>query len=834
MRHAPLFLFATLALAGLGTWSLHAAPASSSSQVKLTGVLFDGLQKGDPEPDSAVRLTNTDPRRPAKVGGFVVTEELTPAKLEADARSMGGVDGVDRDPNAMRKVDPTGRGGPRFRAVTLPSGAEIPPGGELWLANEATGFLASFGYLPDYEAVDTHKDVPELVASAGFLRMPAKQGTVALKDAYGEVVDFVAYDANKVPVIDAEGLPDGHWVGQPVLLAGSSPFAGRGLVLARDRKSDGSLAHDTNSARDWDSGFTRARLSDDEVHRIELPGQTRMPAVRQKGVSARVLATSAPDNNHKALIDALSSAKRTIRVSVYQLTNGTVADALIAAKKRGVDVTLWLEGSPVGGIPDDERYQCDRMSQAGIPIYFLRSDTKQKIRARYRFDHSKYVIVDDTRAIIGTENYGRTGVPRDPSFGNRGWMIHVEHPEFVRQLRAVWDHDLKVGARDVVELKDDPKDTYGTPYKDPAYKPREDTIARGLYDAPAQPLYVAEPMDLELVLSPDTSLDENNALIGMIRRAKKSLYLQQNSVKRRWGGRASTAEETPNLVLEAVIEAARRGVKVRVLLDGTWYNVTGDDARDNDDTVAVLNGLAREEGLDVAAKIINLESTHLEKIHAKGLIVDDREVFVGSINWTENSFKGNREVGVIVGHERVAGYYADLFLRDWSDSRMYSTTTREEIEYRQDPKGLKRTGKTIPVGAELTVVGEHGGDSRGPAFLEVRLGRKNTLYVPAGLTDTPRAASNEAVHLLGRYGSVEGRVVATKVTDKVIQLRFVDDERPPFMAVIFRGSEKKFIDAGLPPAQAFQGRRLRVTGRIQAYISPEVVLSKPEQVEILP
>jgi cardiolipin synthase len=830
MRQTKVFLLAAATVVACGAL---AAPAVSGGSVKISGVLFDGLQKGDPEPDSAVRLTNTDPRRPARIGGYRVTEEFTPTKIEADARSMGGVDTVDRNPDANRKVAPGDRGGPRYRSVTLPNGAEIPPGGEIWVAHEAQGFSTTFGFLPSYEAVDTHPEVPELAASDGFLRMPAKHGTVALIDAHGEIADFVAYDVNKEPRIHADALPSGHWSGPPVLLSGSSPFAGRGLVLSRDRKSDGTLASDSNSARDWDSGFTAARLGVDEVHRIELPGQTLFPAKPLKGVSARVLATSAPDNNHRALLEALSNAKKTIRVSVYQLTNGTVADALIAAKKRGVDVTLWLEGSPVGGIPDEERYHTDRMSKAGIPVYFLASNSKKKIRARYRFDHSKYIIIDDTRVIIGTENYGRTGVPRDPSYGNRGWMIHVENPEIVRQLRAVWEADMRPGLQDVVDIRADTKDGYGLPFKDSGFRV-DDTIQRGLYDNPAEPVYVAEPMDLELVLSPDTSLDENNALIGMIGRAKKSLYLQQNSVRRRWGGRSSTVEATPNLVLDAVVAAARRGVSVRVLLDGTWYNVTGDDERDNDDTVAMLTRLAREEGLDVAAKIINLETTHVEKIHAKGLIVDDREVFVGSINWTENSFKGNREVGIIVGHERIAGYYADLFRRDWSESRLYATTTREEIEYRLDPKGLKRAGSSIPKGASLFVVGEHGGDTRGPAFLEVRLGRNQTLYVPAGLTDTPRAAPNEAVHLLGRWGSVEGRVVATKVTDKVIQLRFVDDTRPPFIAVIFRGSEQKFLDAGLPPAQAFQGRRIRVSGRIQSYIAPEIVLSKPEQVEILP
>ena len=39
--------------------------------------------------------------------------------------------------------------------------------------------------------------------------------------------------------------------------------------------------------------------------------------------------------------------------------------------------------------------------------------------------------------------------------------------------------------------------------------------------------------------------------------------------------------------------------------------------------------------------MINLETAHLEKIHAKSVMVDGQEVLVSSINWSENSFKGN-------------------------------------------------------------------------------------------------------------------------------------------------------------------------------------------------
>lgn len=803
-----------------------ASPAAAESPVRISGVLFDGVLKGDPEPESAVRLTNTDTKRTVDIGGFSLTDGLTPGRVDDIMAASAGEQTADATSSKRR-------GGRRGRVVRLPPGAKLPPGGEVWVAHRGDAFRDVFGFPPHYETVDTLPDVRDLDHDAGWLLLPSKHGTVALRDGFGQVVDFVAYDVNKAPKWTARDMPGRYWKGPPVALRGASSYGWTGQVLARDRDEQGRLLPDTNTPADWDSGASKKQLGMEPTHRVELPGQSHFVSRPLKGVRAKVLATSAPDNNYKTLIAAFQGAKKEIRVSVYQLTSAPITDALIKKVRQGVKVKLFLEGSPVAGIPDQERYLVDKLAKAGAEVYFLISDGKKKIKPRYRFDHSKYVLIDDRTVIIGTENYGRTGVPQDPSYGNRGWMVHVESRELYQQLDEVWRHDFRPDMRDVVGVDDQPNDAYGLPYRDAAFKP-DDTLQRGSYREPVKPLLVHEKMDLELVLSPDTSLNENSAILGMIKRAKRSLYVQQNSVRRRWGKLNDTVEEAPTLPLDAVVAAARRGVKTRVLLDGTWYNVTGDDDRDNDDTARFLNDLARKEGLDLSAKVINLESTHLEKIHAKGVIVDDKEVFVGSINWSENSFKGNREVGVVIGNKKVARYYGGLFERDWADSRIYEVTTKDRVALRTAPSAKAKSAGNAQPGQALFVVGEHGGTTAsGPAWLEVRTGRAKTAFVPVSGTKDPVARPNEALHLLGREATVIGRVAMTKVSDKVIQLRFHDDARPPFIAVIFRKSEPRFSETGISPASAFQSREVRVKGIIQTYKQPEIVLTGPDQIEIV-
>ena len=814
-----------------GFWAL-SWPVSvhAESHIKISGVLFDGVMKGMPEPESAVRLTNTHDKKRARVGGYFISDEKTPKSGKKSAEAM--------QPNPMAAGGPqTGMNGKapgtnKIRRVTLPAGAEIPAGGEIWLAHQGEAFLTTFGFPPDYEAVDTRPDIPDLIAESGWLIMPAKHGSVALFDSFESVVDFVAYDRHKTPYYTPSQLAGPHWQGPAVPLHQSSAYGWTHQILARDRDESGHLLPDTNRAADWDSGNSAKQLGMEPVHRVELPGQTYFRTQRLRDVKGKVWATSAPDNNYQVFVDALRSANREIRISVYQLTNPKIAEVLLEKLRAGIKVKLWLEGAPVGGIPDQERYILDQLANAGAEVHFLISDAKQRIRARYRFDHSKYTIIDGRRVIIGTENYGRTGVPPHPSYGNRGWMIHIEEPRFLKQIESLWQADYRPGVlRDVRSIDEDDSDAYGLPYRDPDFRP-DDTIQRGWYTKPASPLFVDERMDLELVLSPDTSLNERSSIIGMIQKARKVLYIQQNSVRRRWGRKHDTREKTPDLPLEAVILAARRGLKVRVMLDGTWYNVQGDDDRDNDDTARMLNELAAKEGLDLSAKVINLKTTHLEKIHAKGVIADHEEVFVGSINWSENSFKGNREVGVIVKNRKVAGYYASLFERDWAESRMYEAAILEKTSLHRAPSVKSSIVGTLHADERVWIVGEHGrGEKSGPGWLELRTSFGHTAFVQAAQTGLPIASPLEALHLIGREAIIEGRVARTRVSPKVIQLRFEDEKRPPFSAVIFRSAESRFTDAGIQASQAFQGRKVRVRGRVQQYKSPEIILSRPDQIE---
>jgi len=60
------------------------------------------------------------------------------------------------------------------------------------------------------------------------------------------------------------------------------------------------------------------------------------------------------------------------------------------------------------------------------------------------------------------------------------------------------------------------------------------------------------------------------------------------------------------------------------------------------------------------------DTTKLDAIHNKGVIVDEKAVLVSSINWSNESVTENRETGIIIYDSDVANYFTNIFEWDWA------------------------------------------------------------------------------------------------------------------------------------------------------------------------
>lgn len=107
---------------------------------------------------------------------------------------------------------------------------------------------------------------------------------------------------------------------------------------------------------------------------------------------------SPEDNIQRSLLGLINNAQRNILVQAYLFTDDTLANALIRAHKRGVNVEVLLDAQMVSNTRGSDGV---RLYEAGIPV---------RLETRYENAHNKIMIFDhDTaNATVVTGSYNFT------------------------------------------------------------------------------------------------------------------------------------------------------------------------------------------------------------------------------------------------------------------------------------------------------------------------------------------------------------------------------------------------------------------------------------------
>ncbi|MHC1600531.1 MAG: phospholipase D-like domain-containing protein [Candidatus Methanospirareceae archaeon] len=512
--------------------------------------------------------------------------------------------------------------------ITFPSWANIDAGDSLYLAYNATAFHEEMLQNADFEYGVDSDSTPNMTKS-GSLKLANTGDEVILKDEKGEIIDVVIYGNSMYAGVG--------WSGTPV------KDVDKGVILERDRNETTEHYEDTNTSADWDDP------------RVYIVGQSHFP-YETFCFDGNVTVFTSPDSSFNEMVNAIDNAQESIYLNVYQFHNFYLMDHIIDAIKRGVDVKIMLEGDPVNGIADDERYIANETVAAGGAVRFMINDEDRGIYDRYAFNHAKYALIDNESTIVMSENWKNTGVPTNNTFGNRGWGVIINNPDVTNYFSGVFFEDWKPASKDSFPFTANDS-IYGNKYGSPPPDfVSNRTIPTGNYSHPFNSKIISGEFNISPVLAPDTSLMQTKSIIGMIKGAKKSVYLEQLYIYKDWG---TDADPEPNPFLEAVINASRRGCEVKILLDSRYGK------EHNEETIEYVRDIAAKEKLNLEAKLIDNDAIGLNKTHNKGVIVDRNGVLISSINWNEYSPRNNREAGLIIENEDVAEFYTDVFLYDW-------------------------------------------------------------------------------------------------------------------------------------------------------------------------
>ena len=489
---------------------------------------------------------------------------------------------------------------------------ELIGGGRLAFATNPEELMAFGG--PEAIELDVVMDsAPTLTDSGGMLELFDPQGRLTDVIAYGEVS------------ATSEG-----WEGGAVPTPSTTS---QGLIWLRGDGCYG--AADTNSSGDWVMRWRK------------LGGSFFCEPIHVKGeINVTPMVAPGPEALFQ-LIEWIDGATTSIDVQMYEFMSVHIAQALLRAELRGVDVTLLLEDSPL-----DETADLDMMhgyaqflSESGVDVRLIGSDQDNDVQSPYRYLHAKIAVRDGSSIWIGSGNWKDSSFPVGDTPGNRERGVFVHNSQFASQVLERMEHDANISQPHIRRWSTG-DDSFTT--QDGWEMPKSDVLpTEHTLDIPPT-IQVGEA---ELFTCPDECV---NGIIGLIENAEQSLDLSVQGLSGDWED-----EWGENPMIEAIEQVAKKGVRVRLLHNGYYMNAN---------VVAMIQKFNIEWnqtlGYDTSAVLMNVNASTM-KLHDKTLLIDEEVAILGSLNFAPSAFLRNREHMIVLRSNELAGWIGATFEDDW-------------------------------------------------------------------------------------------------------------------------------------------------------------------------
>ena len=176
----------------------------------------------------------------------------------------------------------------------------------------------------------------------------------------------------------------------------------------------------------WGTSMMRMKMKWVLVATIAIILAIAAPCARAADISA-VCFTPGGDCTD-IIVHEIDSARRQVLVQAYSFTSPPIADALVKAKKRGVDVQAVFDRSQ-----RTERYTgATFLANGGVPVL---------IDAKHAIAHNKVMIIDGGTVLTGSFNFTKAAqernaenllVIRDAGIAAKyegNWREHAGHSE---------------------------------------------------------------------------------------------------------------------------------------------------------------------------------------------------------------------------------------------------------------------------------------------------------------------------------------------------------------------------------------------------------------------
>ena len=156
----------------------------------------------------------------------------------------------------------------------------------------------------------------------------------------------------------------------------------------------------------------------EEINKCLLP-------VKDKNETENRCYFSPGDDCENAIVSSIRNANHSVKICVFTISENVITNEIIAAKKRGVSVTIITDNDKLNDKGSDIRWLADE----GVRIRIDQSSSHM---------HHKFCIVDKEILLTGSYNWTKSAADR-----NQENLLVTEDPKMVKaylnEFEKLWD-----------------------------------------------------------------------------------------------------------------------------------------------------------------------------------------------------------------------------------------------------------------------------------------------------------------------------------------------------------------------------------------------------------
>lgn len=278
-----------------------------------------------------------------------------------------------------------------------------------------------------------------------------------------------------------------------------------------------------------------------------------------------------PDENIlDKIIKKIEQAEQKVYIEVYMLTETRIQNAIIKAKKRGIDTKVILEKSP---------YMATNINNKSYNFLIKNKiDIVWSNPNNYSLNHSKIILIDNM-AIISTWNFTYSSFKY-----NRDFFVFTQDKKIVSNLNSIFSNDYNFNKNII--------------YND------------------------------NLIISPNYSRQKIEYLIN---NSEKNIdmyfpYMQDDNLEK------------------LLINKVKSWVSINIIVD---KNIEENQTYKNFEQAW-----------------IKIKKLSKKKLHAKAILIDNKHLYIWSINFSSYSLDKNREIWILIKNENIIKKFSELFKKD--------------------------------------------------------------------------------------------------------------------------------------------------------------------------